>query len=169
MKTSRFVLSLFFCSVLAGITPAIAQVVLPEIKIVAVNYKYLNAVNNKEEAMPVKQLEWYASAYDLKNSEFYEDDYDSYYVSFYIPEGRILAAYDKDGKLIRTAEKFKDVAIPSAVRKSIAERFPNWKIAKDVYLVTYHDTKGVTKRYKFLLENGDKRMRIKTDEKGKFI
>lgn len=57
-----------------------------------------------------------------------------------------------------------------AVRKSVAERFPQWVITKDVYLVNYHDEKGdAKKRYKLVLENGDKRMRVKVDENGEFI
>lgn len=114
-------------------------------------------------------LEREAAAYELKNSEFYEDEYDNYFVSFYIPEGRILAAYDKDGNLLRTAEKFKNVAVPKAVREAVAKRFPQWTISNDVYLVSYHDKNGVIKRYKLLLENGNQRMKVKIDDKGKFL
>lgn len=142
---------------------------LPEIEIVAVNYKYLDAAGDEDVAEPVKLLQREAAAFDLKNSEYYQDEYDTYFISFFIPEGKILASYDRDGKLLRTAEKFKNIALPRAVTETIAERFPNWTIAEDVYLVNYHEAKGASKRYKILLENGDKRMRVKTDEKGNFL
>ncbi len=142
------------------------QVELPEIEVTAVNYKYLNSANFKEEAEPVRRLQLEAAAFDLQNSEFYQDEYDYYYVSFFIPEGKILASYDKEGNLLRTAEKFKNVNLPKEVRDSVAERFPQWTISEDVYLVNYHEEKGITKRYKLLLENGNKRMRIKIDENG---
>lgn len=142
---------------------------LPEIELVAVNYKYLDAAGDEDAAIPVKQLQQQVAEYDIRKANFYADEYDFYTVNFYIPEGKILASYDRDGTLLRTAEKFKDVALPQAVRDAIAKRFPNWNMTGDVYLVNYHENDNVTKRYKILLENGDKRMRVKTDEKGNFL
>jgi hypothetical protein len=149
---------------------SVGQEVLPEVTLKAVRYKYLDAVTHKDMAEPVKMLERRAAEYDVRNSEMYEDDYDTYFVSFYIPEGRILAAYDKDGKLIRTAEKFKDITLPKSVRNSVTERFPNWNISKDFYLVDYFEENNqASKVYKLTLENGNKRMKVKVNEKGEFI
>jgi hypothetical protein len=47
--------------------------------------------------------------------------------------------------------------------------FPQWGISKDVYLVNYSDPTGSKKVYKLLLKNGDKRLRVKVDEKGNFL
>jgi len=105
----------------------------------------------------------------LKNSEFYNDEYDSYVISFYIPEGKILAAYDKDGEILRTIERFKDVKIPREVIESVARTYPNWSIAKDIYLINYHDAGNITKKYKITLENKGKRIKVKVDPKGNFI
>src|SRR5689334_17460899 len=105
--------------------PALAQEVLPEVTVVATNYKYLKSVGGKEVAQPVQTLQRSAAAYDVKKSDYYEDDYETYFVSFYIPEGQILAAYDKNGKLIRTAEKYENIKLPSAVTAAVGNRFPN--------------------------------------------
>ncbi|SDG40382.1 hypothetical protein ACRQ5D_24245 [Mucilaginibacter sp. P25] len=146
-----------------------AQVILPEVRIVASTYKYLNATDNREMSQPVRMLEFKAASYDVKKSEFYDDDYDGYYISFYIPDGKILAAYDKDGKLLRTAEKFKNTKLPEAIRTAVSQRFPNWRISQDVYQVNYFDHKDkADKTFKLLLENGDKRMKVKLNEKGEF-
>lgn len=161
-------LSLLTILVLGFILPSFAQE-LPEVTVYSYRYKYLNAVDNKEVAQPVKMLEHRAATYDVKNSEYYEDEYDNYFISFYIPDGEILATYDKEGKLLRTAEKFKNVAMPQTVAEAVAKRFPQWHISKDVYLVSYFDEKGATKTYKIILENGDKRLRVKTNEKGEFL
>lgn len=155
-------------------TQAIAQVVddgmLPEIEVHAMNYKYLNSIDNAEAPVPVRLLEQKVANHDLKNSDIYSDEYDTYYVSFFIPEGKIVAVYDKDGKLVRTIEKFVNITPPKDVTKSVAKRFPGWHIYKDTYLVSYHQDKGVTKKqYKLILENGNERIRIKTDDKGKII
>lgn len=156
-------------------TQSHAQVViedgmLPEIEVHALNYKYLNSIDNADAPVPVKLLERKVANFDVTESEFYRDDYDYYNVSFYIPEGKIVAAYDKDGTLIRTIEKFKNIKVPKSVAKSVAKRFPGWVIYEDVYKVNYHSQSGVTKQeYKLTLENGDKRMKVKTDQNGNFI
>lgn len=142
---------------------------LPEIELVAVNYKYLNAAGDEDAALPVRQLQKQVAEYDVKKSEFYTDEYDFYTINFFIPEGKILASYDKEGNLLRTAEKFKNVALPQAVVSAIAKQFPNWKMTEDVYIVNYHEGEDVRKIYKVLLENGNKRLKIKTDDKGNFL
>lgn len=146
-----------------------AQIVLPEVKVVASTYKYLDAVTNKELAQPVQLLQKRAATYDIKTSEFYEDEYDTYYVSFYLPEGQILATYDKDGKLLRTAERFKNTRLPQEVAKAIVTKYPDWTIAKDIYMVNYQDEGKVSKVFKVVLEKGDSRRRVKLNEKGEFL
>jgi hypothetical protein len=142
---------------------------LPEIKIIASTYKYLNAVNNKEMAQPVKLLERQAATFDVKNSEYYQDDYETYFISFYIPDGSILTAYDSSGKLLRIAEKFKSTKLPPPISQAVAARFPQWTIAKDAYLVDYLEPKTAKKVFKLLLENGDKQLRVTLNAKGEFI
>ncbi len=158
-----------------GLTsPALAQIVkveeLSEVTVYATNYKYLNTVASEEPAaIPVQMLERKVAAFDIENSEYYLDEYDYYQVRFYIPEGKILAAYDKDGRIIRTIERFDNVALPNAVKEAVLDRFPGWTITKDMYRVNYHEDKGAKKTYKLRLENGDKKLRVKVDENGNFI
>ena len=167
----RILLGLF---VLGLTAQSFAQIIKPielsEVVVYATNYKYLHSLASAEPApLPVQMLERKVAAFNLKDSEYYQDDYDLYHINFYIPEGTILAAYDKDGKIIRTAERFKNVSLPKSVRNAIADRFPGWSITKDIYLVNYHEDKGVSKKFKIKLENGDKVIRIKVDEKGDFF
>jgi len=104
--------------------------------------------------------------YDIKSFELYEDGSDFYRIYFYIPDGMIVAAYDRNGKILYTIEKFKDIALPYSVSSSVAERFPGWNIAKDVYKVSYTADKATKKSYKLVLKNGKKTIRIKVDEDG---
>lgn len=137
---------------------------------VSVNYKYLNATDNLETAVPVKMLQEKVAFYDIKKHDLYSDEYDTYTVSFYIPDGKIVAAYDNDGKIMRTIEKFKNVKLPFTVSNAIAERFPNWSMVKDVYKINYHSDKGLTRNeYKVKLENDDKTMTVKVNNKGEFL
>ena len=149
--------------------PLFAQVVtLPEVEVSAKNYKYLDDVKSDLASQPVQLLERYATAYDVRNSEYYEDEYENYFISFYIPKGKILAVYDDEGNILRTVEKYQNVKLPIVVAKAVAKNYPGWDITKDAYLVNYHNTRGVTKKeYKIVLEKGDDRIRIKSDENGK--
>ncbi|MDX1768943.1 MAG: nicotinate-nucleotide adenylyltransferase [Arenibacter troitsensis] len=157
----------FFTQSYSQIIPTVE---LSEVSVYATNYKYLNDMDTGELAsIPVKLLQQKVATYDIKSSEYYQDDYDLYNITFFIPEGKILAAYDADGKLLRTAEKFKDINLPTAVRKAIADRFPEWVITKDIYLVSFTDATGAKKTYKVKLENRDKMLRVKLDETGKFL
>ena len=159
--------------VLGLTTQAFAQITktehLSEVVIVATNYKYFNQTGQTEIAIPIKQLQRKVATYDIKKSDFYDDEYDYYSVSFYIPEGKVLAAYDKDGKIIRTVEKYKDVGLPKIVVNGVIKKYPGWTIAKEAYLVSYHHKNGVDKKYKLTLENGDKRLKVKIDSEGNFL
>lgn len=158
-----------------GLTsPALAQIIkteeLSEVTVYATNYKYLNTLASEEPAaVPVQMLERKVAAFNLENSDYYVDEYDYYQIQFYIPEGKILAAYDKDGKILRTVERFENVALPHSVKEAVLDRFPGWEITKDVYRVHYHQDKGANKTYKLRLENGDKKLRVKIDENGNFL
>lgn len=150
-------------------TQLYSQVIeLSEVEI-AVNYKYLDAFDADNIAKPVKLLKENVINYETNKDDVYDDEYENYKVSFHIPEGKVVAAYDKDGKILRTIEKYKNVRLPLEVLQSIAERFPNWAVVEDVYLVNYHCDKGVKKQYKIKIKNEDKVLTVKTDAKGNFI
>jgi len=166
----KFIVGLF---VLGLASPLFSQVVkteeLSEVVVMAVNYKYLNQVDNTEAAIPVKMLERKAAAYDVTTQDYYQDDFEFYTVSFFIPDGKLVAVYDAEGKIIRTIEKFNNVSLPDAVKKAVLKRYPNWTIVKDVYRVSYAETKGAKKTYKLKLKNGDKVLRVKMNEDGEFL
>jgi len=166
----KFIIGLFVIGLTSQVYSQITKVEqLSEVVVKAVNYKYLNAIDSKEVAIPVKMLERKVAAYNVQDSDFYQDDFGFYYISFYIPEGKIVAAYNAEGEVIRTIERFEDIKLPTAVKDAVADRFPKWKIVNDVYRVTYNRTKGTNKSYKIKLENGDKTMRVKIDDKGEFL
>ncbi len=173
----KIILGLFFIAITTQFgltTQTYAQVIsdgmLPEIEVYALNYKYLSSIDNAAAPVPVKLLERKVANFDVTELELYRDDYDFYSVSFYIPEGNVVAAYDKQGELLRTIEKYKNITVPKPVAKSVAKRFPGWIIYRDVYKVSFYENSGLTKQeYKLMLENGDKRMKVKIDPKGNFL
>ncbi len=142
---------------------------LSEVVVSASNYKYLTKVGLENASVLVSELEEKVANFDLKSADFYSEDNDSYVVSFFIPQGKVLASYDSDGNIIRTVERFNNVKLPREVIESVAKQYPNWTFAKDTYLVNYYDSGKISKRYKITLENGDQRIKIKTDIEGNFL
>lgn len=140
---------------------------LPEVVIVH-NYKYLNAVNPSEAAVPIEKLQMKVSNFNVKELDIYTDEYDLYDVYFFIPEGKVLASYDKEGNLLRTVERYKDVNLPMPILNSVIRRFPNWTVTKNTYVVNYHDSGKTKKMYKLTLENGKQLIRVKLDDHGVF-
>jgi len=166
----KFILSLLVIGLTSQVYSQITKVEeLSEVVVTAVNYKYLNQTDNKEAAIPVQMLQRKVAAYDVTTKDYYQDDYDYYTVEFYIPDGKIVAAYDTNGKILKTIEKFNDIKLPIAVSEALLDRFPNWTIAKDVYRVTFTDKKGAKKVYKLKLENAEKTMKVKMNEDGEFL
>jgi len=146
------------------------EVALEEVELFGINSKYLKAIGYNDAAEPVKILTQRVASFDLKSLDIYDDQDKDYYVYFKIPQGKILAIYDRRGEVIRTSEKFKDISLPLAVSNAIVSKYPGWKIASDVYRVTYVKDGELNKTYKLFIEkiNSGKRV-IKTDEKGNFI
>ena len=72
-------LCMLFC---IQISSSFAQETLPEVKVVSLNYKYFKSIYDSTAAQPVRLLERRAANFDIKNSEFYEEEYDNYFVSF---------------------------------------------------------------------------------------
>ncbi|NAS10807.1 nicotinate-nucleotide adenylyltransferase [Poritiphilus flavus] len=142
--------------------------VLTEVVVMAVNYKYLDQTDNTEAAIPVKRLRKEVATFDVQDAEFYQDDYEFYTVNFYIPDGKIVAVYDQEGKILRTIEKFRDMKLPKAVGKAVQKRFPEWEVIGEVYRVSYNHEDGATQSYKLKLRNGDEILRVKVNEKGEF-
>ena len=139
----------------------------PEVVIVH-NYKYLSSTDSDDLAVPVEKLQLKVSDFNVKELDIYSDEYDLYDVYFVIPEGKILASYDAESNLLSTAERYKDINLPSAVKKAITNRFPNWTISKNIYLVNYHESGKTRKVYKLTLENEEKRIKVKVDDFGDF-
>ncbi|MFT4830634.1 MAG: hypothetical protein ACI815_000270 [Psychroserpens sp.] len=168
MKTALcFFISLIMTSHLWAQDPKTEE--LSEVVVTAVNYKYLSSIDSKESPAPVKILERKVASYKIKKEAIFEDEYPFYTVSFYMPEGKIVAVYDEDGKILRTIERFKNLDLPNAVLQALENKYPGWKIVDDVYLIDYNHQKGVNRTFKIKLKKRKRSLKVKLDEKGNYL
>jgi hypothetical protein len=167
MKT----IALTLIGLLVSISFNAQTVELPE-TIVTLNYKYLESRAKNDAAKRVKELQAEVLKYNYKTeiSELYGDEGDTFDVSFTVPRGKIIAAYDKNGKIIKTTEKYNNVRLPMEVVQAISKRYPDWSIIEDIYLVKYHcDSDDLKHRYKVTIKKNNDIMTLKTNEKGMFL
>lgn len=152
-------------------TPIFAQIIeLETVVISPIKYKYIYEVVDDDIDQSIKDLQMKLGEFDVTKEEYYSDEYDSYNVSFYIPKGYAVATYDKDGNLLRTIERYKNVKLPRAVNKALTKQYPNWIVDKDIYKVSYSEPKWESRKtYKLKLSNGDKIIRVKMDGDGNFL
>jgi hypothetical protein len=80
MKKSKLVMLL--CIILAAFNINAYAQDLPPVTVQSLNYKYIRSVYDTSAAQPIRLLERRAASYDVKASEFYEDDYADYFILF---------------------------------------------------------------------------------------
>lgn len=166
MKTFLFSLFLLGCFAFSN-----SQTVeLPE-TIISINSDYFNSVDTENSCNYVQKLEQALLDYDHSDlSVLYDSKDDIYKVTFKLPEGKIIASFNKDGKIIKTYEKYNNIRLPQSVLQAIAKKYPNYSIEEDVYIVKFHcDADALQQEYRIEIKNEDTKLTLKTNEKGVFI
>lgn len=144
---------------------------LKEVKLLGVtvtplNTTYLRKVQDPDTPELVKKLENTAARFDVTEASIYDGNHEGYEVIFEQTNGRIIATYDQNGKIISSFERFKNLNLPPRVRNNIAKEYPGWIVHKDAYLVSYYvDAEHVKKVYKIQIrkENEKKNLRCTID------
>ena len=85
--------NLFLLLLVCGLTtPVIAQIiVLDTVVIRPIKFKYIYEVVDDDIDQSVKDLQIKLGKFDVTKEEYYDDEYEDYRVSFYIPKGYTIA------------------------------------------------------------------------------
>ncbi len=111
-------------------------------------------------------LERKASRYRIKKSPFFDGDPREFEIHFSQGNGKIAATYDQSGRILKTYERFKNLAFPPKIRNAIYGKYPNWSIHKDSYSVSYDYRQGVKKEYRAQLRKNNAKLNIELDGTG---
>ncbi len=144
-------------------------IMLSEVVIRGTNYQYLNATNYTEAIVPVYILEREAARFSVAGRDIFVDEYGTFSVAFHIPEGKVVAVYNEDGKILKTIERYVNPNLPSPVVYALHEQFPDWEIVHDVYHVQYAEDYGAEKFFMVNLKKDGKFMKVKVDKVGTFM
>ncbi|NNC69373.1 MAG: hypothetical protein HKN90_00965 [Flavobacteriaceae bacterium] len=148
------------------------EIQLENVTIRPLNLSYLKSVQDENTPPFVKALENKAARYDITESPVFEREFDAYEVVFDAikkegADGIIMATYDQNGKILSSIERYKNVSLPKTVRDVCLKQYPDYKIHKDFYLVSYdYNDESVKKIYKVQMKNGNSKKNLKIDANG---
>ncbi len=147
----------------------VTEVQLEGVTVSPRNSNYLNKVQDLNTPIKVKRLENKAAQYDIKDAGIFDHKFEAYEVIFKQSSGKIIAIYDKEGNVISSSEKFKNLRLPKAVRMGIFEDHDGWELHSDSYLVSYYSGKNVKKLYKVQLRKGKQKKNLRVDVEGNIM
>lgn len=128
----------------------------------ALNFNYPTKIETNEEPFVVVQLQEQVARFDIKTSSIYDNsEAATYKVVFKNNQGRIVATYNNEGKILSTVEKYEDVVIPANLRIAISKQFPGWAFQSNTYLISYTENNGISKKYKIKIIKGKHKKTLK--------
>ena len=103
--------------------------------------------------------------FDINNfiTEFEGDKYSSYQVTFNSSKGHLSAQFNSDGELVKTYQKFKDIALPVDVRRDLYMSNQGWSMTSNKYIASGRGEILEKEAYKIKLENGKQKRNVKLD------
>ncbi|MEO9891349.1 hypothetical protein [Aurantibacter sp.] len=132
-----------------------------------VNENYLNKVKVGEIASRVISLQNTVAQFNPLESSLYKSK--KCYITFKREKGKIVANFDRNGKLLNSYERFENVIFPKSVQKAIYKEYPGWYMLNNIYIIDYTHNKEVKKMYKVRIGNGLSKKNIKLDEVGNYL
>ncbi len=139
----------------------IDEVKMSGVEVAPRNLAYMDKVSEGTISDRVLVLEKKASRYNIKEAPFFNNRSEKFQVAFKQKDGNIFATYDRDGKILTSSEKFKDIALPPVVRNTIYKDNPGWILHSNAYMVSYNHGKDVKKTYKAQIRKGNLKKYLK--------
>ena len=140
---------------------------VPEVILKAVDRDFSNLTAIEYLSVPESFV--VPSSLDVKDVKF--NEYDSFIVTFAGKTAKIMATYDKDGKLVSSVDRYETRNAPNSIYYSIDKLFPEWVIKDGYKKMSTYETSGKVKNefYKLTIENGSKVRKVYLNKDGKFL
>jgi hypothetical protein len=128
---------------------------LEDVTVTPANLEYLNATKDPHTPDVARELQYKAAGFVVADMpDFDADATDPIEILFMASNGKLLAAYDTDGQILFTNERFENVVLPLEIRKIVFSENKGWQMAENQYRSSYNN-KEVKKRYKINLTDGN--------------
>lgn len=149
---------------------ALAKYNTTAIKTTGMNANYLNSTFLVNSPTKVKILQQQAALYDLENAEVYDSSSKSEYdVVFDTKRSTMNVRYNDMGKIMKSRERFKNIALPTDVIVAVMKAYPDWRFDGNVCTINYKHDQGISTTYKIMISNDNKKKTVKINEDGNLI
>ncbi|WMI64853.1 hypothetical protein RBH94_12380 [Aestuariibaculum sp. YM273] len=140
---------------------------LEDVVLVNINKDYLAKVQSTDVDNRLRRLELAASRHNVLNSPLYDGRDEEFRTRFTGSEGFIDAYYDREGVILSTSEKYKNITLPEHIENSLLNEYPDWMVDQTSYVVLYDKDKATEMTYKLLLKKGKESKKLKLDANGR--
>lgn len=93
-------------------------------------------------------------------SAFNTEDFDEIEVRFNNSKGYLKATFDKNGNLVNTFQKFKNIALPRNIQEQLYKENMGWSMTKNKYVASGKSDLIQKEKYRIRLSNGDQKKSI---------
>jgi len=88
-------------------------------------------------------------------------DYEYYRVTFSTNKGDLVAKFSKDGELTETSQNFKNIVVPSKIRRELYANYKGWNMVKNTYTASGKSDQIDKELYRIKLKNGNRSQIVK--------
>lgn len=139
---------------------------IPDIVVTAIEKDFPDYTVTEYGAIPV---EYVADEVYFNPNIGSLEDYDTFQITLKSNKGELTATYDREGNLLNTSEYLKNALLPRSVRNAVAKAYPGWEFVNDSYSMMGYKGGKERQRFRIVLENHGKKLRVYTDAKGKIL
>lgn len=94
--------------------------------------------------------------------KFHEDeDVQNYFVTVKNRKGFLKATYDRNGELVDTFQKFKDIVLPHQLRQEVYASHKGWTMVHNAYIAKGKADLINSEYYQVTMKNGKKKDKLK--------
>ena len=133
------------------------------------NSDYLRQIQNPLTPKSVKEYQVMAVNYDLGQTYIFDGRDDLFLLAFITQKGQILASYNRIGEVVKSVERFRDIALPSTIIRMGMKNHSGWRVIGTNYYVFYIKNKRPKVVYTIRIADGDKRKKILLDREGTIV
>jgi hypothetical protein len=130
---------------------------------------YRNLAHQGVVSHHVKNLEHEVANYDVTKAQEFNGGMEAFKVIFRRTNGWIVTMYANNGKIIRTTEKFKNIALPLAIRNAAYAEYPDYTFHGNNYFVSYQGENDISKLYYVQMSNDNEKKNLKIDMDGNIL
>ncbi|MDT0686040.1 hypothetical protein [Autumnicola psychrophila] len=95
--------------------------------------------------------------------ELKDKDLDACQVSFVSRKGMLKVDFDKEGKMVKMYQRFRNIKLPNDLSHEIYRDYKGWNIVKSLHIARGRDGRIDKEFYRLKLENGNKTKIVRID------